>query len=202
LMKLVYSPPSPFVRKVTTLIHHADLHDRIELINVKTTALSVAEEARAANPLGKIPVMILGNGKAIFDSRVITRYLDELAGSNLYSEENIYDILTLEALADGIMESAVSITYESKLRPENEQSPSWMEAQWSKVLHAIKALDDEEFKAMNGEMNMGQIAVACALGYLDFRHDARQWRSGHSNLASWNDKMMKLPALIKTIPTD
>ena len=201
-MKLVYSPPSPFVRKVTTLIHHADLHDRIELINVKTTALSVAEEARAANPLGKIPVMILGNGKAIFDSRVITRYLDELAGSNLYSEENIYDILTLEALADGIMESAVSITYESKLRPENEQSPSWMEAQWSKVLHAIKALDDEEFKAMNGEMNMGQIAVACALGYLDFRHDAKQWRSGHSNLASWNDKMMKLPALIKTIPTD
>jgi glutathione S-transferase len=201
-MKLVYSPPSPFVRKVTTLIHHADLHDRIELINVKTTALSVAEEARAANPLGKIPVMILENGNAIFDSRVITRYLDELAGSNLYLEENIYDILTLEALADGIMESAVSITYESKLRPENEQSPSWIEAQWSKVLHAIKALDDEEFKAMNGEMNMGQIAVACALGYLDFRHDARQWRSGHSNLASWNDKIMKLPALIKTIPTD
>jgi len=201
-MKLVYSPPSPFVRKVTTLIHHADLHDRIELINVKTTALSVAEEARAANPLGKIPVMILENGKAIFDSRVITRYLDELAGSNLYSEENIYDILTLEALADGIMESAVSITYESKLRPENEQSPSWMEAQWSKVLHAVKALDDGEFKAMNGEINMGQIAVSCALGYLDFRHDARHWRSGHSKLASWNDKMMKLPALIKTIPTD
>ena len=89
-MKLVYSPPSPFVRKVTTLIHHADLNDRIELINVKTTALSVAEEARAANPLGKIPVMILGDGKAIFDSRVITRYLDEFAGSNLYPQEKIY----------------------------------------------------------------------------------------------------------------
>ena len=201
-MKLVYSPPSPFVRKVTTLIHHADLSDRIELINVKTTALSVAEEARAANPLGKIPVMILEDGKAIFDSRVITQYLDELAGSKLYPREKIYDILTLEALADGIMESAVSITYESKLRPENEQSPSWMEAQWSKVLHAVKALDDGVFKAMDGEINMGQIAVSCALGYLDFRHDARQWRGGHSKLACWNDKMMKLPALIKTIPTD
>ena len=201
-MKLVYSPPSPFVRKVTTLIHHADLSDRIELVNVKTTALSVAEEARAANPLGKIPVMILEDGKAIFDSRVITQYLDELAGSNLYPRERIYDILTLEALADGIMESAVSITYESKLRPENEQSPSWMEAQWSKVLHAVKALDSGVFKAMDGEINMGQIAVSCALGYLDFRHDARHWRSGHSKLASWNDKMMKLPALIKTIPTD
>ena len=201
-MKLVYSPPSPFVRKVTTLIHHADLSDRIELINVKTTALSVAEEARAANPLGKIPVMILEDGKAIFDSRVITQYLDELAGSKLYPREKIYDILTLEALADGIMESAVSITYESKLRPENEQSPSWMEAQWSKVLHAVKALDDGIFKAMDGEINMGQIAVSCALGYLDFRHDARQWRGGHSKLACWNDKMMKLPALIKTIPTD
>ena len=201
-MKLVYSPPSPFVRKVTTLIYHANLNDRIELINVKTTALSVAEEARAANPLGKIPIMILEDGNAIFDSRVITRYLNDFAGSNLYPQDNIYDILTLEALADGIMESAVSITYESKLRPQNEQSPSWMEAQWSKVLHAVKALDDGEFKAMNSGMNMGQIAVACALGYLDFRHDARQWRSGHSNLASWNDKMMKLPALIKTIPTD
>ena len=55
---------------------------------------------------------------------------------------------------------------------------------------------------MDGEINMGQIALACSLGYLDFRHDARQWRSGHSKLASWNDKMMKLPALIKTIPTD
>ena len=201
-MKLVYSPPSPFVRKVTTLIHHLGLNDHIELINVKTTALSVAEEARAANPLGKIPIMILGNGKAIFDSRVITRYLDKFGGSNLYPEEKIYDILTLEALADGIMESAVSITYESKLRPQNEQSPSWMEAQWSKVLHAIKALDDGQFQAMDIEMNMGQIAIACALGYLDFRHDARKWRSGHSNLASWNDKMIKLPALIKTVPTD
>ena len=201
-MKLVYSPPSPFVRKVTTLIYHANLNDRIELINVKTTALSVAEEARAANPLGKIPVMILEDGNAMFDSRVITRYLDDFAGSNLYPQDKIYDILTLEALADGIMESAVSITYESKLRPQNEQSPSWMEAQWSKVLHAVKALDDGEFKAMDSGMNMGQIAVACALGYLDFRHNARQWRSGHSNLASWNDKMMKLPALIKTIPTD
>ena len=201
-MKLVYSPPSPFVRKVTTLIYHANLNESIELINVKTTALSVAEEARAANPLGKIPVMILEDGKAIFDSRVITRYLDDFAGSNLYPQDKIYDILTLEALADGIMESAVSITYESKLRPQNEQSPSWMEAQWSKVLHAIKALDDGQFQAMDSEMNMGQIAIACALGYLDFRHDARQWRSGHSNLASWNDKMMKLPALIKTIPTD
>ena len=201
-MKLVYSPPSPFVRKVTTLIYHANLNDRIELINVKTTALSVAEEARSANPLGKIPVMILEDGKAIFDSRVITRYLDDFAGSNLYPQDKIYDILTLEALADGIMESAVSITYESKLRPQNEQSPSWMEAQWSKVLHAIKALDDGQFQAMDSEMNMGQIAVACALGYLDFRHNARQWRSGHSDLASWNDKMMKLPAIIKTIPTD
>ena len=201
-MKLVYSPPSPFVRKVITLIYHANLNDRIELINVKTTALSVAEEARAANPLGKIPVMILEDGKAIFDSRVITRYLDNFAGSNLYPQDKIYDILTLEALADGIMESAVSITYESKLRPQNEQSPSWMEAQWSKVLHAVKALDDEQFKAMDSDMNMGQIAVACALGYLDFRHEARKWRSGHPNLASWNDKMMKLPALIKTIPTD
>ena len=184
------------------MIYYANLNDRIELINVKTTALSVAEEARAANPLGKIPVMILEDGKAIFDSRVITRYLDNFAGSNLYPQDKIYDILTLEALADGIMESAVSITYESKLRPQNEQSPSWMEAQWSKVLHAVKALDDGQFQAMDSEMNMGQIAVACALGYLDFRHDARQWRSGHSNLASWNDKMIKLPALIKTIPTD
>ena len=201
-MKLVYSPPSPFVRKVTTFIHHVGLNDRIELINVKTTALSVAEEARAANPLGKIPVMILEDGKSMFDSRVITRYLDELAGSNLYPKHNIYDVLTLEALADGIMESAVSITYESKLRPKNEQSASWMDAQWSKVQHAVKALNDRKFQAMDGELNMGQIAVACSLGYLDFRHDGRQWRLGNSNLASWYEEMMKLPALIKTIPTD
>ena len=77
-----------------------------------------------------------------------------------------------------------------------------MEAYWSKVLHAAKALEDGASKRIEGNLNMGQIAVACALGYLDFRHDARQWRNGHSNLASWNEKIMELPALIKTIPTD
>ena len=199
-MKLIFSPASPFVRKVHVVLHEAGLTDRVSLVPVATTALNTADEARAANPLGKIPALIRDNGDALFDSRVICRYLDVLGESDLYPQDRVWDVLTLEALADGIMESAVSMVYEVRLRHETEQSPAWIEAQWSKVVHALDALEHGKLFAFSGEINMGQLAVACALGYLDFRHGDRDWRKNFPLLAKWYKDIAERPSLRATEP--
>ncbi len=199
-MKLIYSPASPFVRKVVVLMHEAGLTNKVTLNPVATTALNTADDARAANPLGKIPALVRDGDSTIFDSRVICRYLDDLAGSNLYPADRLWDVLTLEALADGIMESAVSMVYEVRLRPENEQSPAWIDAQWSKVTHALAALEADQFAAASGDVNMGQLAVACALGYLDFRHAGRNWQADYPKLATWQQQIGARASMSATTP--
>ena len=199
-MRLIYSPASPFVRKVVVLMHEAGLSDKVTLNPVATTALNTADDARAANPLGKIPALVRDGDSTIFDSRVICRYLDDLAGSNLYPADRLWDVLTLEALADGIMESAVSIVYEVRLRPENEQSTAWIDAQWSKVTHALAALEANQFAAATGDVNMGQLAVACALGYLDFRHAGRNWQADFPKLAAWQQQIGQRASMMATTP--
>jgi len=200
VMRLIYSPASPFVRKVVVLMHEAGLSDKVTLNPVATTALNTADDARAANPLGKIPALVRDGDSTIFDSRVICRYLDDLAGSNLYPADRLWDVLTLEALADGIMESAVSMVYEVRLRPENEQSPAWIDAQWSKVTHALAALEANQFAAAKGDVNMGQLAVACALGYLDFRHAGRNWQADFPKLAAWQQQIGQRASMMATTP--
>jgi glutathione S-transferase len=200
VMRLIYSPASPFVRKVVVLMHEAGLSDKVTLNPVATTALNTADDARAANPLGKIPALVRDGDSTIFDSRVICRYLDDLAGSNLYPADRLWDVLTLEALADGIMESAVSMVYEVRLRPENEQSPAWIDAQWSKVTHALAALEANQFAAATGDVNMGQLAVACALGYLDFRHAGRNWQADFPKLAAWQQQIGQRASMMATTP--
>jgi len=199
-MRLIYSPASPFVRKVVVLMHEAGLSDKVTLNPVATTALNTADDARAANPLGKIHALVSDGDSTIFDSRVICRYLDDLAGSNLYPADRLWDVLTLEALADGIMESAVSMVYEVSLRPENEQSPAWIDAQWSKVTHALAALEANQFAVATCDVNMGQLAVACALGYLDFRHAGRNWQADFPKLAAWQQQIGQRASMMATTP--
>ena len=201
-MKLIFSPASPFVRKVRVMVHEAALLERVEDVAVTTTALATDPAARAANPLGKIPALILENGQAIFDSRVICRYLDDLSGAGLYPSDQLWDVLTLEALADGIMESAVLMVYETRLRPEEQRSAQWVDAQWSKITHALDALETNGFPAMEGALNFGQLALACALGYLDFRHDAVAWREGRPALSGWNKELQDRTSLKNTIPSN
>ena len=199
-MKLIYSPASPFVRKVAVFAELGNLTDQITFSPVATTALNVADDARSANPLGKIPALILADGSTLFDSRVICRYLDDVADLGMYPASNIWKVTTLEALGDGIMESGYSISYEKRLRPENEQSPNWIEAQWSKVEHAIASLETGTYSEMGGPLNAGQISVACALDYIDFRHGDRNWQSRHPKIANWQRKMQSLDAFKSTKP--
>jgi len=175
-MKLIYSPASPFVRKVAVYAQLGNLTDKITFTPVATTALNVADDARSANPLGKIPAL------------------------GMYPADNIWKILTLEALGDGIMDAGVSISYEKRLRPENEQSPSWIESQWSKVEHAIASLETGTYAELQGPMNAGQISVACALDYIDFRHGDRDWQARHPKMAAWQKTMQAKDAFKDSMP--
>jgi glutathione S-transferase len=184
-MQLIMSPASPFVRSVRVLLRETDLIGRVEEVHVTTTPLASASEALAANPTGKIPALTRADGPAIYDSRVIMRYLDDMADANLYPKISLYEVLTLEATANAIMDATVSMAYEVRLRPDSEQSSDWIEAQWGKAARGIGAINGRWMSHLNGPLNAGQIGVACALGYVDLRHDARNWRNGNDALAKW-----------------
>lgn len=196
-MQLFHSPASPFVRKVMTVLHETNQLGDVRVIDVTTTPLASDGGLLAANPLGKIPALQRDGAPTLFDSRVICRFLDDRAQAGLYPQEQLWEVLSYEALADGMMEAAVGMVYEKRFRPEDKVSEPWIDAQWAKV---AQALDMLEMKDMSGPVDMGQIAIACALGYLDFRHDARDWRDGHEALATWYDSFAKRPAMLATAP--
>ncbi|MFW2588695.1 glutathione S-transferase [Sagittula sp. SSi028] len=199
-MKLLYSPASPFVRKVMVALHETGQIDDVERVNVATTPLQADAALATANPVGKIPALVRENSPTLYDSRVICRFLDARAEAGLYPEARIWDTLTLEATAHGIMEAAVLIVYEERFRAPEHVSMDWIEGQWSKVARSLDALETRWMSHLNGPLDMGQIAVGCALGYLDFRHDVRQWRIGRNDLAAWYDKMAQRPAMLATKP--
>jgi glutathione S-transferase len=201
-MKLISSPASPFVRKVHVVLHETGQLADVEVISVKTSPVATAIEVAAANPLGKIPALLRDDGPAIYDSRVITRFLDARAGGKLYPQARIWEILTLEATADGMMDAAVLMTYERRVRPPERVYEDWIEAQWGKVSGALDALNERWISHLEGPLCMGQLAIGCALGYLDFRHDARQWRKDRGALDDWYAAFSQRPSMIATAPTD
>lgn len=199
-MQLLISPASPFVRKARVLIREAGLMGTVDEVIVSTSAFNSAPEVIAANPMGKIPALIRADGPAIYDSRVITRFLNDLAGANLYPQSSIWEILTLEATADAIMDATVSMAYETRLRPADQHSPDWVEAQWAKAARGIAAINSRWMSHLTGPLNIGQIAVACALSYIDLRHDARGWRYGNEALANWHAEFSTRESMVATKP--
>ena len=197
-MQLLISPASPFVRKVRVLIRELDLLPQIEEVDVSTTPFASHPTVVAANPIGKIPALVRGDGPAIYDSRVITRFLNDHAKANLYPESRIWDVLTLEATADAIMDATVSMTYEARFRPEAQQSVDWVEAQWVKASRGINVINNRWMSHLAGPLNIGQIGVACALSYVDLRHDARGWRDNNAALAAWHASFSERNSMIDT----
>ena len=199
-MKLYHSPTTPFGRKVMALILEAGLQARVEVVTASGTPLAPGSLPVDLNPLGKIPALVREGGCTLYDSRVICRYLDDLAGAGLYPADRLWEVLTLEATADGILEAALLMVYEVRLRPEDKRFPDWVEAQWTKIARALTALEETWTLHLNGPVDMGQIALGCALGYLDFRHDGRGWRAGHPKLAAWEAGFVNRPAMKATVP--
>jgi glutathione S-transferase len=154
------------------------------------------------NPLGKIPALERDDGPTLYDSRVICRYLDETLGAGLYpASPRLWDTLVLEATADGITDAAVLMRYEMHVRPAATRSTEWMEAQWAKVDRALTAVEDRWMSHLSGHLDMGLIAMGCALGYLDFRHSDRDWRATRPQLRAWWERLGARPSFLETTPT-
>lgn len=199
-LKAYVSPMSPFARKVRVMILECGLTDRITQENVATSALESNPDLVAANPLGKLPALVRADGPVICDSRVICRYLDTLAGTGFYPEARLWEVLTLEALSDGMAEAAVLMAYESRLRPEEMVFAPWVEAQWGKVARTLDVLEDRWLSHLAGPLDGAQVALGCVLGYLDLRHGARTWREGRSGLAAWYEAFAARPSMLATLP--
>jgi glutathione S-transferase len=200
-VKLYHAPASPFVRKVTVLLHEAGATDRVTLVPVSGHPLAPVTLPVDRNPLGKIPALERPDGPTLYDSRVITRYLDDLLRAGLYpAAPRLWDSLVIEATGDGMAEAAVLMRYETSVRPEASRSTDWIEAQWAKIDRALSALEDRWMSHLAGPVDMGQIAVGCALGYLDLRHSDRDWRAGHPALAAWFATFNARPAMQATTP--
>jgi glutathione S-transferase len=199
-MKLYVSPTSPFVRKVQVLILETGLTG-IETESVAGTPVAPGTMPVDHNPLGKIPTLVLDDGRALFDSRVICRYLDAHAKASLYPQgDRLWDTLALEAMADGMMEAAVLMVYETRIRPEERRYGPWIESQWTKVARALDVAEIRFATHLIGPLDMGQIALGVALSYLDFRHDARDWRQGRPTLDAWEAGFARRPAMLATLP--
>ncbi|WP_372425350.1 glutathione S-transferase family protein [Salinarimonas chemoclinalis] len=198
-MILRTSPASPFGRKVKIAAAVLGLSERIEIVPADTTDPS--DDLRVHNPLGKIPVLVTEDGTALYDSPVIVEYLDHLAGGGRLIPAGTarFEVLTLQALADGLIDAAIMQVYEVRFRPEERREPTWVDYQAQKVTRALDRLESRA-GAIGDALDAGTIALACALGYLDFRFEGR-WRESHPALVAWLDGFAaRVPAFEKTRP--
>jgi glutathione S-transferase len=200
-MRLYHSPTSPFVRKVMVTLHETNLLDQVELVSSSGSPLDPGSNPVGLNPLGKIPCLERRDGPALHDSRVICRYLDALTGPRLYpAPPRLWETLTLESVGDGIMEAALLMVYETRLRPEEKRHEPWVEGQWTKVARSLAAIESRWMSHLAGPLDAAQIAIGCALSYLDLRHDARDWRRDHPGLAAWQGRLQTRPSFAATVP--
>ncbi len=198
MMILRSSPASPFGRKVRIAASVLGLADKID---VRATDLNdPADSVHAQNPLGKIPVLILDDGTAYYDSRVILEYLDHLAGGGRIVPREAkarFDALRLQALCDGILDACLLLVYESRYRPADKQVQAWVDRQADKVARGLNALEAAPPK-LDPTPHVGQIALACVLGYRDLRFGGT-WRKDYPRLLAWHDKFAaQVPAFAAT----
>ncbi len=198
-MKLLISGASPYARKVRIVAGMKGLDDRIDLIEPDSDSYAVL---RAQNPLGKIPILILDDGAALYDSHVICEYLDaQVASPVLFPGEGLkrWQMLTHAAIGDGILDAALLVVYEHRYRPGGMQVQNWLDMQQAKIGAAVAQLEAAP-PVWQGGPDYSHITIAAALGYLDLRQDGA-WRDGNPKLVSWLEAFRKaVPAFDKTAP--
>lgn len=193
-MKLYFSPSSPFARKVLACAIARGIEDMITLIPIASSAPELADH----NPLGKIPCLVTDDNVSIYDSRVICAFLDSVGdGFPMFPEHGLrIRALRYQALGDGICDAAVLRRGEMG-RAKDADRDAVIAAQQTKVARALDALEAEVPPVT---MNIGSIAVGCALGYLDLRYPNEGWRDGHPLLTAWYDEMLTRPCMVQTMP--
>jgi glutathione S-transferase len=198
-LTLLASPASPFARYARAVLLETGQSD-VAVRDVRASPMGGEDALNAANPSGKIPALLREGARALHDSRVIVRFLDARAGAGLFGAgAATWDVQTLESNAVAIMDAAVTITYERRLRPEALWWPDWFDAQWAKIARSLDALEAGE-PLLEGPLDAAQIALGCALGYLDLRHGDRAWRDGRPGLARWEATFAACPAMAATAP--
>lgn len=199
-MKLFFSPASPYVRKCMVVAHEAGLADRIEQLPSAANPVNRDQTVVAANPLGKVPTLVNDAGEAMYDSRVICEYLDAQGAGKLFPAGAArWQALTLQALADGLLDAALLIRYEGNARPEALRWTDWTRGQMEKISSAL-ARFEETAPALGDRLDIGAISVGCALGYLDFRFPQLDWRGGHPATAAWFARFNERPSMQATLP--
>ncbi len=201
-MKLRHAHASPYARKVRVLIREAGLLARVEEIETATTPVATPAVLWTENPSGRIPVLILDDGATLFDSRVITRYLDSLHGKAKFypaTAPEHWTVMRQEATAEGLLDSAVNTRYEMALRPEALRWADWIQAQIGKIKGALDAME-RECRGFDERVTMAQIAFGAALGYLDFRFADLEWRTARPTLTAWYEAFSKRPSMLETRP--
>ncbi|WP_324726875.1 glutathione S-transferase [Pseudomonas chlororaphis subsp. aureofaciens] len=202
-MTLFHNPASPYVRKVMVLLHETGQLDRVALQASQLTPVNPDTALNQDNPLGKIPALRLADGNVLYDSRVILDYLDQQhVGNPLIPREGSarWRRLTLAALADGIMDASVLIRYELALRAPEKHWELWLDGQRDKIRRALAVLEADAIAELASHFDVAAIGVACALGYLDFRHPDLQWRDAQPQLAAWYAEVSQRPSMLATQP--
>jgi glutathione S-transferase len=204
-MKLWYSPPSPFARKVRVAAIELGLAERIELVLMPVVPIEPNPALVAQNPLVKLPTLEAEDGAVLYDSRTICEYLDALAGGGRLfppSGPARWDALRRQALGDGIMDAGILRRYELVLRPEALRWSEWLRGQQAKIDYALDAAEREAGR-WKGEraFDIGHVTLACALGWLDFRFGDYDWRAKRGALGAWYAHARRRPSLAQTMPT-
>jgi glutathione S-transferase len=201
-MKLIGSPTSPFVRKVRIVFLEKKVDVDLEIENVWAADTKISHH----NPLGKVPCLLLEDGEAIYDSRVIAEYVDTLSPVGklipIGSRERA-TVKTWETLADGLEDAGILARLELTSRPPEQQSPTWIERQMRKIDVGLAQMSrklGENPWCYGNQMTLADIAVGCALAYLLFRFPSITWQAQYPNLDTLYQKLMQRPSFIETAP--
>ena len=201
-MKLIGSLTSPYVRKARIVF----AEKKIEVPLIQENVWSQDTTIMQANPLGKIPCLVMDDGGAMFDSRVIVEYADTLSPVNKLipsSGKERAAVKTWEALADGILDASVLARLEATWRPDQQKSQAWIDRQLLKVDASLKAMSNglgESEWCFGNQMSLADISVGCALDYLIFRFPNIQWQASYPNLNRLYKKLMARPSFANTVP--
>ncbi len=203
-MRLHYSYASPYVRKVMAVAIETGQEKKLELTARKVSPVAPVAEVNRDNPLGKVPCLVTDDGLVLFDSRVVCEYLDSLhGGPKMFPAAGParWVALRRQAEADGILDAGILVRYETLLRPEERRWPDWIEGQKAKIGRALDALEGEA-GSFGATVDIGTLAIGCALGWLDFRYAADDWRAGRPKLAAWFEEFEKRSSMSTTMPKE
>jgi glutathione S-transferase len=199
IMKLFYSPTSPYVREVLVVAHEAGLADRIENVTAAANPINRDKAIIAHNPLGQVPTLLTDDGQMLADSRVICEYLDHIGcGGKLFPRNTArWQVICDQAMADGILGAALLARYETFMRPVDKQWPEWTGGQMDKIKTTLAVLDAAA-PGFADRVDIGTISYACALSYLDLRFPSFDWRAAFPRAAAWSANFEKRPSMVAT----